>query len=421
MDCSRSGRGRRVIDLLYVTTSYDATLLDRVHEEFLLRWLDLGHQATILVPDPRRDRESGWTCEPGRLPVVRPAVSRTRAQRVTNWLSRRLLHYDSFFNLLRAYLRFLREHPEIDLIHIESVYPLGAIAAVASVLDRRPFVPTIRGGDLIADDDSGYGFARFRIVRVLLRLTFARAAVVRALSPTADAMARRYGCPPGKLMTIPRNIRDEYFVPDPAAFRAAQRAWLRDRHPEIGERQVIVAAGRLLPVKGFDDLVRAMSALPDAVALICGPNRQDERVGDYATYLTTLATERGIQNRIVLVGAVARAEMPRYFAGGDVLAVPSLMEGGNRTVLEAAALGIPFVATETSGTPAFFTSAEGLAIPPRRPDLLAAGLARLLAESAAERKARQIACHNAAQRFMSGPVAQAMEDLYRRVLATARA
>ena len=139
--------------------------------------------------------------------------------------------------------------------------------------------------------------------------------------------------------------------------------------------------------------------------------------GDYAAYLTRLAQERGVEDRIILVGAVARADMPRYFAGADVLAIPSLLEGGNRTVLEGAALGVPFVATATSGTPAFFSPAEGLAIPPRRPDLLAAGLARFLAEPPAERQARQTACEHAARQFMSGPVAQAVAALYQRVLA----
>lgn len=408
------------MNLLYATTSYNAELLDRVHEEFLQRWLEQGHSATIIVPDPDRARRERWRTETPpsghpAIPVVRPAVSATWLDRGLNWLSKRLAAYDYFLTFLRAYWLYLRRHPEIDVIHVESVYPLGAVAAVASLLDRRPFVPTIRGGDLIADDEIGYGFARFRSVRWLLKLTFGRAALVRAVSPGAGRMAEAAGCPPAKLATIPRNIRDEYFLDDPAAFRAEQRRWLRERHPEIAGRQVIVAAGRLLPVKGFDDLIKAMAALPDAVALICGPNRQDEKLGDYAAYLTGLASQRGVADRVILPGGVPRAEMARYFAGADVLAVSSLIEGGNRTILEGATLGVPFVATETAGTPEFFTPDQGLAVPPRRPDQLAAGLAMILAEPPAAREARQAACIRGAARFMSANVAREIAAAYARL------
>ncbi len=70
-----------------------------------------------------------------------------------------MFHYNYFINLLRSYRAYLRAHPEIDLVHCESVYPIGAVAALSG--DRRPFIPTIRGGDLIADSAIGYGFARF--------------------------------------------------------------------------------------------------------------------------------------------------------------------------------------------------------------------------------------------------------------------
>ncbi|HYF64137.1 MAG TPA: glycosyltransferase [Herpetosiphonaceae bacterium] len=405
--------------MLYATTSYNAALLDRVHEEFLLRWQELGHSATIIVPDPGRQRRERWAFEEAAIPVARPAVSATRADRALNWLSKRLTEYDYFLTLLRAYLAYLRRHPEIDIIHVESVYPLGAVAAVASLVDGRPFVPTIRGGDLIADTRIGYGFARFRRVQWLLRLTFARAAAVRAVSPGAAVMARQFGCPADKLITIGRNIRDEYFLADPAAFRAQSRASLRAQYPQIAGRQVIVAAGRLLPVKGFDDLIKAMAALPDAVALICGPNRQDEKLGDYGAYLAGLAAQRGVSERVIFTGGIPREDMARYFAGADVLAVPSLIEGGNRTLLEAATLGVPFVASDTAGTPDFFTPAEGLAVPPQRPDLLAAALAALLAESPEQRARRAAACVARSRQFHSPAVARTIAATYAAILENA--
>ncbi len=404
--------------LLYFTTAYNVGHLDRVHEEFLEQWIALGHEVTILVPDTRRDRSERWSHETDAIvPVVRVAVSAKWFDRALNWISSRVFHYDYFLTLLLSYLSFLRQHPHFDLVHVESIYPIGAIAALASFIDRRPFVPTIRGADLMANDDIGYGYARFPLTRALIRLTFARARAVRAVTPGAGEMARRYGCPAAKIIMIPRNILASFYLHDLESFRSEQRAWLEREHPEIVGKQVIVSAGRLLPIKGFDSLVRAMAALPDAIVLICGANRQDEQFGDYAAYLTRLIAECGVGERVKLVGAVPGDQIERYFVAADVLAVASIIEGGNRTLLEAASLGTPFVATETAGTPDLFTTSEGLTVPPRRPDLLAAALARVLAESPAQREQRRQACIQSTRRFKAADVARTLADAYKGLLS----
>jgi teichuronic acid biosynthesis glycosyltransferase TuaC len=410
------------MNILYFTTAYESGIFgNRVHEEFLARMIESGHGAAVLTPDPRRrgarsDPEPPLAGEDTAPQVTRAAVSASRAARLANMLSGRLVHYDYFATALRAYRAYLRGRPQVDLVHVESVYPLGAVAALAG--DRRPFIPTIRGGDLIADDAIAYGFARFRSVRLLLRLAFARAALVRAVSPGARQMALRYGCPPEKIAVVPRNIRDDCFIGDVPAFRAARRRLIEERHGLAGHA-IVVAAGRLLPVKGFDDLVRAMPELlrqvPNATALICGPNRQDVRLGDYAAYLQRLIDQHGVSERVILVGHVPPEQMVDYLAAADAVAVPSLIEGGNKILVEGAALGTPFVATETSGTVGFFTAEQGSSVPVRDPPRLAAALAELLADR--ERwRARSAACLASRERFSSAAVADAMVQLYERAI-----
>ena len=409
------------MQLLYFTTAYASGIFgNRVHEEFLARLTDAGHTATVLTPDTARRAGARRWVEPGAPPVVRIAVSTRRADRLANLLSGRLVHYDHFATALAGYRSFLRDHPAIDLVHVESVYPLGAVAALAG--DRRPFIPTIRGGDLIADQSIGYGFARFRGVRWLLRLAFARAALVRAVSPGARDMAVRYGCPPEKIVVVPRNIRDDCFVADLEAFRSARRRLIEQRHGLAG-RAIIVAAGRLLPVKGFDDLVRAMPALleriPSATVLICGPNRDDPRLGDYAAYLRRLIDAHGVAAHVALVGLVPPEQMADYLAAADAVAVPSVIEGGNKILVEGAALGTPFVATETSGTVGFFDPSQGLNVPVHDPPRLAAALGDLLSDAESWR-ARSAACLAARERFHSTSVAEAMVQVYQGVIEASR-
>ncbi len=405
------------MNLLYFTTAYESGIFgNRVHEEFLARFCEAGHAAAVLTPDTRRRAGARLLVEPGVPPVARAAVSARPLDRLANRLSGHLVHYDHFATALFAYRAFLRARPEIDLVHVESVYPLGAVAALAG---GRPFIPTIRGGDLIADNSIAYGFARFRSVRWLLRLTFARAALVRAVSPGAREMALRYGCPPEKIVVVPRNIRDECFISDVPAFRAERRHLIEQRYGLAG-RTIVVAAGRLLPVKGFDDLVRAMPALlervPNAAVLICGPNRVDPLLGDYAAYLEKLIADHGVAGRVILTGHVPPEQMADYLAAADAVAVPSLIEGGNKILVEGAALGTPFVATETSGTIGFFDPSQCLSIPVRSPARLAAALTELLSDDAGWRT-RSAACLAGRMRFHSTTVTEAMTQVYRRALA----
>lgn len=405
-----------VMHIMYFTTAYESGIFgNRIHEEFLERLHAAGHAVSVFVPDAKRRGGARLTLAAGTVPVARAAVSANRLDRVANLLSGRLVHYDYFATVLRSYCAYVRAHPEIDLVHVESVYPLGAVAALAG---GRPFVPTIRGGDLIADDAIAYGFARFRSVRWLLRLTFARAALVRAVSPGARDMAIRYGCPPDKIVVVPRHLRDDCFVEDVAAARTKCRQLIEERH-KLMDRKIVVAVGRLLPVKGFDDLIRALPMLlqrvPDTTVLICGPNRTDPQLGDYASYLRRLMNEREVGHRVVLVGAVRPEQMAEYLAAADAVVVPSLIEGGNKILVEGAALGTPFVATQTAGTISFFNESHGFSIPPRNPERLAVALADLLSDQEAWQR-KSAACLNQRVQFHADHVTTEMLQLYQDAL-----
>lgn len=406
------------MNLLYFTTAYQHGITGNpLHEEFLARFLDAGHSATVMAPAPLRRSGERLLVEPGAPPVVRAAVSMRLTDRLLNRVSGQFLRYDFFINAVRGYRAFLRAHPEIDVVHIESVYPIGAVAAVAG--DPRPFIPTIRGGDLIDESAIGYGFARFRAVRWLIRLTFQRAAAIRAVSPGGRDMAIRMGCPPEKIVVVPRNLRDDYYVDDVPAFRARSRATIDARHNVAG-KSIMLAAGRLLPVKGFDDLIRALPAViervPNAVVLVCGPNREDEQLGDYGAFLRRMAAQHGVTDRFVLVGDVPFERMADYYAAADVVVIPSLMEGGNKTLSEGTLFGTPFVATETAGTIGFFDASCGISVPVRDPERLAAALIEMLGDRATWQR-RSTACLEGRERFHSASVAAAMTDVYRTAIA----
>ena len=58
--------------LLYLTTAYEHGITGNpLHEEFLARFLDAGHDATVMAPAPLRRAGERLLVEPGRPPVVR--------------------------------------------------------------------------------------------------------------------------------------------------------------------------------------------------------------------------------------------------------------------------------------------------------------------------------------------------------------
>jgi glycosyltransferase involved in cell wall biosynthesis len=79
------------------------------------------------------------------------------------------------------------------------------------------------------------------------------------------------------------------------------------------------------------------------------------------------------------------SDMPRLLADIDVAVLPSYREGVPRSLLEAAACGLPIVTTDVPGCREVVThGVNGLLIPPRDPHALAAAIQRLY-EQPAER------------------------------------
>lgn len=144
----------------------------------------------------------------------------------------------------------------------------------------------------------------------------------------------------------------------------------------------VVAVGRLVEKKGFDDLVRACALLAGGgrsfSCTIVGGGVEDEALGEQVRRL-------GLERVVTLTGPYGQREVRRVVADAAALAAPCVVgSDGNRdglptVLLEAMALGTPCVATPVTGVPeALIDGHTGLLVPQRDPPALAAALARLL-------------------------------------------
>jgi glycosyltransferase involved in cell wall biosynthesis len=126
-----------------------------------------------------------------------------------------------------------------------------------------------------------------------------------------------------------------HIVPNPVAPAFARR-------PVGGTgSNVIVAAGRLVPQKGFDLLIRAFAA---ASASRPGLRLRILGEGDERTMLEGLARSLGVADRVDLPGFVGDPE--REFVAADLFVLSSRFEGFARVLGEAMACGLAVVASD---------------------------------------------------------------------------
>jgi glycosyltransferase involved in cell wall biosynthesis len=125
----------------------------------------------------------------------------------------------------------------------------------------------------------------------------------------------------------------------------------------------VVYAGRLMPLKGVDDLIRAMAVvvgrLPEARLLIVGEGRERSR-------LESLTREHGLGGSVRFAGHVPRPALDDLVGTGWVQCVPSrYLEPFANVVAEAMMRGSALVATATGGTPELVRDGEtGYLVPP---------------------------------------------------------
>ena len=147
--------------------------------------------------------------------------------------------------------------------------------------------------------------------------------------------------------------------------------------PWSGDARRLLYVGRMLPFKAIDVILRALARLPRSVHLTLvgdGPQRPE---------LEALASELGVEDRCLFVGAMPHAELDRYYTDAGVLVFPSVRESGGMVVLEAMSHALPCLVANWGGPP-IYTRETGIHLSVESPraleDDLVKTLSRLLAD-----------------------------------------
>ena len=178
----------------------------------------------------------------------------------------------------------------------------------------------------------------------------------------------------------------------------------------------IVAAGRLVPEKGFDVLLRAFRQvtvrIPEAKLVIVGR-------GTEATPLGRLAATLGLADKVSFPGHLSHAETLIRMRGAWVTCVPSVWaEPFGMTAAEAQMQGVPVVASRTGGLAEIVCDGlTGRLVEPGDVDGLAAALLGILTDRETVGSMGRAAHANARERFDLPGFAARFEAIYREVAA----
>ncbi|MGY1899774.1 glycosyltransferase [Nocardia gipuzkoensis] len=218
----------------------------------------------------------------------------------------------------------------------------------------------------------------------------------------------RMGVHRSRTSVIPCGVDLEQFTPDgPSAPKSAQCR--------------MVSVGRLVPRKGFDIAITALTGLPDTeLVLVGGPDDGEVADDPEGRRLLTLAGELGVRDRLRMLGQVPRTRMAALLRSADVVVCTPWYEPFGITPLEAMACGVPVVATAVGGLiDTVVDGVTGRLITPQAPAELADAVRDLQATPMLRKKYGRAGRDRVQARYSWDRIATETLHAYRRVTAAA--
>ena len=230
-----------------------------------------------------------------------------------------------------------------------------------------------------------------------------------------EQFRRLYGDPQGRIEIVAPGVEHAYFMPGAQA--GARSAIGVD--PDV---PMVLFVGRIQPLKGPDVAIQALAELrqlghPDAQLVIVGgaSGRQGGVERDRAH---DLVEELGVRDHVVFVEPQPHHILSSYYRAADVVVVPSRSESFGLVALEAAACGVPVVASAVGGLLSLVDDGHtGRLIEGRNPRHYAAAISAIL-DAPELRASMSAASVERARAYTWRSAAQKLARLYDDLAAT---
>lgn len=203
-------------------------------------------------------------------------------------------------------------------------------------------------------------------------------------------------------------------VLDPARISDAQRRAVRASLGIPADAPLVTLVARVIRSKGIEEFVAAAQhvrrRMPGTHFLLVGPADRDSVDSFRADELAEFSR--------VVNWPGARQDIPHVLATSDLFVLPSyLREGIPRVLLEAAAMGLPLVTTDSPGcNDVVEDGVNGFLTPPRDPTTLGRAILTLLEQPELRRRFGQVSRRRAVERFDLSVVVSQTRRHYRELL-----
>ena len=120
-------------------------------------------------------------------------------------------------------------------------------------------------------------------------------------------------------------------------------------HLGLNGESIILFVGRIVPLKGIDNLLKAMAYMERKRRIKLVVIGGDEHSQAEMQRLENLSQSLKIDESVTFLGLVKQEMLPFFYSAADVCVVPSYYESFGLVVLESLACGTPVVATKVGG------------------------------------------------------------------------
>ncbi len=197
---------------------------------------------------------------------------------------------------------------------------------------------------------------------------------------------------------------------DPDRITIDERKKIRAELGATDDQAVVGMVGRLVAEKGYPEFLEAVETLDDRYVAVCiGPDDEDK-----ADALPRDLIERAKKAGVRFLGM--RTDVDRLYAAMDIFVLPSHREGFPRSAMEAAAMGLPVIATDIRGCrDVVDPGVNGLLVPVSDPESLARAITQIGDDKTQRELMGEAGRQRAAERFDENMVVTKVLATYARL------
>jgi len=232
--------------------------------------------------------------------------------------------------LFTGRLIFTSLFKNFHLIHAHFAYPIGFLTLFTKLIRRKKMVLTIHGSDINAPNTNNL------IPHLLIKFTLHHSNMIIAVSQDLKLkIIKKFGVSKDKISVIDMGFNPKIFYP---------------KNPSNIENNNIfniLFVGRLIPVKGVNFLIDALSNIKKSTGFnfkcnIVGTGKEKE-------FYEKMGVENSIKDQIEFLGMKTQPEIAELMRNSDVVTIPSIVEGFGLVAVESLACGTPIIASKVGG------------------------------------------------------------------------